>query len=132
MLIENYFQEINNLVSACQFVRNFELIADKRSGYGGFIRGNIYFLDNSLLHLREFVNVKNGIYRGKYAYQYMDAANNLIFRYDNAQHHQKLNLANYPHHKHQGSEDNIISSDAPMLADILLEIEELFDGENHN
>ena len=53
---------------------------------------------------------------------YMDAENNLIFRYDNTEHHRKLNLPNFPHHKHDGSENNVVSSDAPFLADVLLEI----------
>ena len=60
-----------------------------------------------------------------YSYQYMDASNNLIFRYDNTTHHKKLDLPNYPHHKHDGSQDNIISSDAPMLVDVLQEIERM-------
>lgn len=54
----------------------------------------------------------------------MSASNDLVFRYDNAPHHQELNLPNYPHHKHIGSEENIISSNAPSLADVLKEIEE--------
>ena len=53
----------------------------------------------------------------------MDALKNLIFRYDDVKHDKKLNLPNYPHHKHEGSEDNVISSNAPTLADILNEIE---------
>ena len=69
------------------------------------------------------VNVKTIINRGMYAYQYMTASKNLIFRYDNTRHHKKLNLPNFPHHKHDGSEDNVISSNAPTLIDVLQEIE---------
>lgn len=57
--------------------------------------------------------------------QYMDAAQTLIFRYDNTSHHKKLNLSSYPHHKHEGSQDNIIASPAPDLAAVLKEIEQL-------
>jgi hypothetical protein len=53
----------------------------------------------------------------------MDASSRLIFRYDNTKHHRKLNLPTYPDHKHESSEDNILPSPAPMLADILKEIE---------
>jgi Family of unknown function (DUF6516) len=52
----------------------------------------------------------------------MDADNNLIFRYDNTEHHRKLNLPNFPHHKHDGREDNVVNSDAPFLADVLKEV----------
>jgi len=60
-----------------------------------------------------------------YSYQYMDSKNNLLFRYDNTEHHQKLNLPTFPHHKHDGSEDNVIKSDAPFLAEVLNEVKEI-------
>lgn len=62
-----------------------------------------------------------------YSYHYMDASNNLIFRYDNAEHHQELNLSTFPHHKHEGREDNILSSNAPTFTDILEEIERILE-----
>jgi Family of unknown function (DUF6516) len=57
-----------------------------------------------------------------YAYQYMDTENGLIFRYDNTGHHQKLNLPTFPHHKHDGSEANVVAADAPTLAEVLQEV----------
>lgn len=122
MLIETYFQQFRELIENCIVVRSFNLLPEKRDSNEGFIIGTIYFVDASFLHLREFVNVETTIERGMYSYHYMDASNNLIFRYDNTRHHKKLNLPNYPHHKHDGSEDNILSSNAPMLAEVLNEI----------
>ncbi|MBD2577174.1 DUF6516 family protein [Oscillatoria sp. FACHB-1406] len=55
----------------------------------------------------------------------IDSENNLIFRYDNTEHHRKLNLPTFPHHKHDRSEDNVIGSDAPFLIDVLKEIENI-------
>jgi hypothetical protein len=60
-----------------------------------------------------------------YSYQYMNANNNLVLNYDNTEHHQKLKLPTFPHHKHDGSEYNVIRSDSPFLAEILKEIEEI-------
>ena len=54
-----------------------------------------------------------------------DAAGNLVFRYDNADHHRKLNLATHPHHKHDGNEANIVAATVPTLADVLAEIEQV-------
>ncbi|MFB2935678.1 DUF6516 family protein [Aerosakkonemataceae cyanobacterium BLCC-F154] len=122
MLIEEYFQQLREVIEACTLVQSFNLIPDKRGDSEGFIRGVIKLTDSSILYLREFVNVETTINREMYSYQYMDASNNIIFRYDNVEHHKKLNLPNYPHHKHDGSEDNVISSNAPMLADVLDEI----------
>lgn len=125
MLIELYFQSVHNLIESGKIVELFNLDYEKRGLYEGFIRGIIEFKDNSLLHVREFVYVEITIDRKMYSYQYMDAENNLIFRYDNTEHHRKLNLPNFPHHKHDGKEDNVVSSDAPFLADVLIEIERL-------
>jgi len=58
-----------------------------------------------------------------YVYQYLNSSKGLIFRYDNTGHHKKLGLSTYPHHKHEGSDDNVVSSTAPDLAKILKEIE---------
>jgi len=76
-----------------------------------------------MLHLREFVDAETAPERLAYVYQYMDSAQQLVFRYDNTGHHKKLNLSTYPHHKHDNSEDNIIPSSAPDLAAVLDEIE---------
>ncbi|MGL5832508.1 MAG: toxin-antitoxin system TumE family protein [Waterburya sp.] len=123
MLIEIYFQQIQNLIESCKNVKLFNLDFDKRGLYEGFIKGKIDYKDDSLIHLREFVYVEITVDRKMYSYQYMNAQNNLIFRYDNTEHHRKLNLPNFPHHKHDGSEDNVVSSNAPFLADVLKEIE---------
>lgn len=125
MLIEVYFQQLRDLIEACSVVQSFNLIPDNRGRYEGFIRGQITFVDDSVLYLREFVDVEITVERNMYSYQYMDASNNLIFRYNNTGHHQKLNLPTYPHHKHEGSEENVLSSIAPMLVDVLKEIEKL-------
>ena len=56
MSIEDYFQQIRDLIEASQIVFSFNINAEKKGLYKGFIRGDIYFNDGSLLHLREFVN----------------------------------------------------------------------------
>jgi hypothetical protein len=34
-------------------------------------------------------------------------------------------VESFPHRKHDGSEDNVVSSDAPFLADVLKKIERI-------
>jgi hypothetical protein len=125
LLIESYFENIRNIIAEFPLMQNFELATEKRSETLGFIRGNIYFNDGSSLHIREFVDVETSIERGKYTYQYMSKEDDLIFRYDNAPHHQKLNLSTFPHHKHDRNEDNIIASAAPLLEDVCQEIQKI-------
>jgi len=63
-------------------VQSSSITYDKRSTHEGFIRGEIYFVDASVLHLREFVDVETSVERLLYVYQYMDAHQQLRFRYD--------------------------------------------------
>jgi len=123
--IEAYFQRVRDVIEACPVVQSSNVTYDKRGTYEGFIRGELYFIDDSVLNLREFVDVETTIDRLMYVYQYMDATKTLVFRYDNTGHHKKLNLPTYPHHKHEGSEDNIVASPAPVLAAVLNEVEML-------
>lgn len=122
MLIDEYFRQVDALLAASEIVQHIEANYDRRDKSTGFIRANITFVDNSILHVREFVNVMLDVDRLMYSYQYMGADKSLIFRYDDTDHHQKLNLPTHPHHKHDGSEENVVESHAPMLAEVLEEI----------
>ena len=125
MRIEVYFQQIQQLLNDCPVARSFDVAYDKRSTYEGFVRGEIHLVDGSILHLREFVDVETTIDRLTYIYQSMGPNQQLIFRYDNTGHHKKLNLPTYPHHKHDGSETNVVASVGPELATVLVEVESL-------
>jgi hypothetical protein len=121
--VEDYFELLREAIAACLLVQSFDIRPSKRSDYEALINGEITFADGSILYWREFVDVQAEVDRDMYSYQYMTASKELIFRYDNTEHHKKLNLPNYPHHKHDGSQDNIVSSNAPTLAEVLEEIE---------
>lgn len=121
MLIDDYFQTIRDTLEACPAVHSSGVTYDKRTSYVGFIRGTVLLLDGSTLHFREFVDVETDIERYMYAYQYQ-RDDELVFRYDNTEHHRKLKLPTFPHHKHDGSETNVIAAQAPTLAAILEEI----------
>ncbi len=125
MRIEAYFQQIRDLIDVCPVVQSSSIAYDKRSTHEGFIRGELYFIDGSILHVREFVDVEMALDRLMYVYQYLDAAQTLVFRYDNTGHHKKLDLPTHPHHKHEAEEDNVIAAAAPDLAAVLNEVEAL-------
>jgi hypothetical protein len=122
-LIEDYFRQVDDLFASASIVHSSSLTYDKRSPYFGLIRGEIYFLDGSCLHLREFVNVERGIDRYMYVYHYQRSDGTFVFRYDNAPHFP--NLATFPHHKHEGSETNVVSATPPDLRAVLAEIQGL-------
>ena len=122
MRIEIYFQQVREALDACLVVQASNVTYDTRSTHTAFIHGEIYFVDGSILHLREFVDVETTPYRLAYVYQYLAPVQQLVFRYDNTGHHRRLNLPTYPHHKHEGSADNVVASPAPDLVAVLSEI----------
>lgn len=125
MRIDDYFQQIQKIIKSCSAVRLSNITYEKRGTDEGFIRGRLHFIDSSILHWREFIDVELIEDRLMYVYQYVDPSNKMVFRYDNTGHLKKLNLSTYPHHKHEGCEDNVVSSEATDLANVLNEIESL-------
>lgn len=122
-MIETYFRHINELIAHTPIVGASSVTYDKRSPYIGFIRASLYFVDGTVLHFREFVNVQQGSERYMYVYQYQRADGTLIFRYDNTPHFP--DLPSFPHHKHQGSEVNVMTATPPDLGSVLAEIHSL-------
>jgi hypothetical protein len=122
-LIEDYFRQVETLIANAGIIHSSSVTYDKRSTSIGFIRGDIYFLDGSLLHLREFVNVEHGVERFMYAYHYQRPDGTLIFRYDNAPHFPAL--PTFPHHKHERSAADVSAASQPDLQSVLSEIQGL-------
>jgi hypothetical protein len=121
--IEEYFRLIQKTVERSPVVLLSSVVYEKRGTYEGIIRGRLQFVDDSVLEWREYVDVETSEDRLMYVFQYMDFSSHLIFRYDNTGHHKKLHLQTHPHHKHVGSETNVVPSGPTDLAAVLQEIE---------
>ena len=78
-------------------------------------------VDGSTLQFLELIDRKDDeIIRPKYRFHFMDSADKMIFRYDNAPHHPKITT--YPHHKHIRDEEKVIQSKEIGVRDVLSEI----------
>jgi len=125
--VEAYFQQVRDALEVCPAVQAFDITFDKRSTSDGFFRGDVFFVDGSTLHIREFVDVATVPERLAYVYQYMDPDQRLAFRHDNTGHHRRRNLSTFPHHKHLADEGTVVDSPAPTLEDVLSEIEAMIE-----
>jgi len=96
---------------------------DQRSSVRGFIDGALQFHDGSQLIFREFLDTTRDKPRLMYAYHYQDAAQELVFRYDNAAHRPALSQ---PMHKH--TPDGVETAPPPALAEVLDEILQILDS----
>ncbi|MGH7453681.1 MAG: hypothetical protein ACRENG_20195 [bacterium] len=70
MRIEDYFAQIKQNIDICAIVQSFNVTYDKRGTHERFVRGEVYFVDGSMLHIREFVDVEITIDRLMYTYHY--------------------------------------------------------------
>jgi hypothetical protein len=125
MLIDEYFQRLQRVVQHCPVVSSKTMTLKARTEYRGIIKGTLCFINQTVLHFTEVVDVKTRVDKVKYRYHYQElSAHNCIFRYDNAKHHPQLTT--FPHHKHIGSEtepDNVTESPEISLENVLREIE---------
>jgi hypothetical protein len=118
MFVEEYFDALETLVQDCGYIQSTAITRDKRSDYVGFFRAMLYFPDDSILHVREFVFTKTRIIKDMYAYQYQDSNGHPIFRYDNTRHFP--DLPTFPHHKHLPSQ--VIPAKEMSLEAVIQEI----------
>ncbi len=63
VLIEEYFQQIESGIARCVLIVESMLVKDKRSLHLGLVEGKLSFVDSSILHFVEYVNVKDAIAR---------------------------------------------------------------------
>jgi len=121
VLITEYFQQIESQLAGCMYLLEIDIHKDKRSLHIGIIEGKIIFIDESILHFIEFINVKQTTEVYKYSYHYQVLNGNLIFRYDMAPHPE---IETFPHHKHV-QPNKLKAVLPPSLASILDEISDL-------
>jgi len=120
-MIDEYFNEIEELLNNNPFIIKNEISKNKLNEYSGIIKGILRFKKSTLSFI-EVTDLDNNTDRvkKKYKYHYMDDNNNLIFRYDNVKHYQ--NIKTFPNHKHTYSE--IIETSEPSFKMVLKEIKE--------
>ncbi len=69
------------------------------------------------LFFKEYVDLQESIEKLSYSFHYQDRSNNLIFRYDNANHKPDLGYIDHKHIKNK-----IIPSEVPNIEKVILEI----------
>ena len=103
------------LLKSSKIVKNYEVMDFKDGENFYFLKIKAVFIDNSILHIKEF----NSTERYIYSFHWQDEKGNLIIRWDNAPHHKHLKT--FPHHKH--IKNKVEESDVVDLSDVLNYIE---------
>lgn len=119
-MLDVHVASIEAAIHGCAVVVAHSVNAVQQSPSTAYVEGEVAFVDGSRLAFFEFLrSTLADLDREKYRYQFMDADNLLVFRYDNALHHR--NIATFPHHRHELND--VTNSLAPSFAEVLLEIE---------
>ena len=120
-MIVQYFTHFDEIINNTDFITGSEIHKRKVNDFLGIIEGKIS-IEKVVLDILEIIKITdNQLSKKKYKYHFRNSDNSLIFRYDNAPHHKKIET--FPHHKHLP--DKIIASDEPNLLQILSEIKEI-------
>lgn len=72
-MIDTYFRAILAMLRASPIVQSHNVTFDKRGPHAGYVRGDVFFADDSQLHFREFVSTQFGADRFVYVYHYQTA-----------------------------------------------------------
>ena len=118
MSISEYFNDIINEIKQHPLVKKIHIRNEQVSLKKGYVRLTALFIDNSELHVFEYVD--SDLRRISYAYHYQDSSRSLIFRYDNEPHYPSL--PTFPHHKHLTEEKIPKASEEVNIREVLREI----------
>ena len=131
MLIEEYFVRLEQTLASYPHIVQTTLTKDKRAPHIGFVKGTVVFSEGIQLFIMEFVRTEPRLVKTKYRYHCQNAAGKLLFRYDDAPHHQ---TATFPHHKHVGAVtkgETIVASSPPSIEAVLDEVINLIEQERN-
>ncbi len=122
MTIQEYLQELDESISAAPEVVHVEILRrtvwDTGMEVIGLYRYKLSMSDGSLLELMErLVQERQSVTVTKYRCHWQDKEARIIKRWDNAPHHQQVKT--FPHHRHDGSETNVVSHEAVTGLEVL-------------
>lgn len=114
----DYLAHIKALIVLNPKVVNWTVVREEVQGDRGLLRYRLTLKDGSLLELFEFFAIASAeVQVTKYRFHWQSADGQLRKRWDNAAHHQEI--ATYPHHVHDGTEDNVLSCEAMNVEKVL-------------
>ena len=121
MLLNEYLALFRNDIAKFEnygYAESVEIREEIRANKQAILNAKVVLIDNSVLHIKEYIDAKYGITRTSYAYQYQDRDGQLIFRYDNAAHRPGLG---FKEHKHS-RDGTVLESSLPDFSDLFDEI----------
>jgi len=101
---------------------SFDFKQEIRPGKQAIINAEVILINETILHIRIYIDARYKIDVLSYAFQYQKKNGKLIFRYDNAAHKPALHLKE---HKHQ-EDGSVVASSMPEPSILIDEVIETF------
>lgn len=124
-LSKTYLSQLEQKLRAWKLTSNLEVVSEKLLAEvdAGYIRIRVRLKNGDLFEISEyFLGSHEEIIRKSYSYHWQNAHGRLIKRWDNASHH--AHVATHPFHVHEGSEQNVLASEAMTAFEVMKVIEE--------
>ncbi len=119
-MLKKYADTVESAIRDSALVSTYAVSTVQLSPNTGYVEGEVTFVNASRLVFFTFLRQSQADWGiEKYRYHFMDADNQLIFRYDNAPHHPTV--ASFPHHKHLSHQ--IVDSPEPDITLVIAEAE---------
>ena len=103
--------KIFNLLDSCSLIIDYDVVDYRRWYTGYFLKIESNLADDSILFIREYVDMDER----NYSYHWQNGNGDLIIRWDNAPYHPEV--ISYPHHKHM--KDGVLKSKEVAIEDVL-------------
>ena len=119
MNARDYIERIRALIVSNTQVVNWAIAREEAQGDRGLFRYRLTLQDGSFLEIFEFFIVtETEVKVTKYSFHWQNADGKFRKRWDNAAHHREIST--YPHHVHDGTEENVLPHE-PITVEELLE-----------
>jgi len=126
MVIQEYCADIEAAVALSPVIRDILEVKTRITECGGYVRMKLALVNNDMAELFECFSVDEAmrnIVTEKYSYHWQSSVGEIRKRWDNAPHHREIDT--YPHHVHDGSEDNVKSGRMVGMVEIVSLLNEL-------
>jgi len=113
-----YIFSIRQMILLHPHVQHFQVVREEDQGSSGLLRYRLTLIDGGLLEISERFRIVDGKAQSlKYRFHWQDRNEQLVARWDTAPHHPAL--PTFPHHIHDGMEENILPHAPVRVADVL-------------
>jgi Family of unknown function (DUF6516) len=123
----DYLACVKALIVLNPQVLHWTIVREEEQSDRGLLRYRLALKDSSLLEIFEFFIVTSaGVDVTKYRFHWQSTDGQLRKRWDNAPHHSEI--ATYPHHIHDGAEENVLPHEPMTVEKVLSAIAKITNG----